>query len=250
MLVGFPQQLSKLSNPSLSLPSTHPIPPCTSDCNLGFIFGSSLSFVKQISKLSSTCHYHIHDLCNIKHTLDFNTASTIATSLIHSHLDYCNSFYYFLPSFQLHHLKSIQNALGRAVSHTHLHAPITPTLQSLHWLTIEQCIQYKVMSIWCSTQLWTYLPSSSYTPRSRGSIRFADWLCLCPTPLTSRLKFSDSSFRNGPLHLWNNLPLSLRSYSSCNTTSSTTLSFPQLAFSCLRFLSHLKTHLFTLSYPP
>ena len=74
---------------------------------------------------------------------------------------------------------------------------------------------------------------------SRGSTRSADCLCLCP-PFTSRLKFSDRSFRNAAPHLWNNLPPSLRSYSSCNYTSSDSLSYPQLAFSRLQFLSRLK----------
>ena len=42
VLIGRHQQRSKLSNPSLSLPSAPPILPCTSSRNLGFIFDSSL----------------------------------------------------------------------------------------------------------------------------------------------------------------------------------------------------------------
>ena len=48
MLIGLPQQISKNSNPSLSLPSNHPITPTDSARNLGFIFDSSLTFSKQI----------------------------------------------------------------------------------------------------------------------------------------------------------------------------------------------------------
>ena len=36
MLIGFPQQISKIFNPSLSLPSNHPITPTDSARNLGF----------------------------------------------------------------------------------------------------------------------------------------------------------------------------------------------------------------------
>ena len=98
MLIGLHQQLS---NTSLSLPSTHPILPCTSARNLEFTFDSSHSYVKQISDLSSTCHYHICDLRRIRHTFWLQQCSTIATSLVHSRLDYCNSLYYsfHLPSF-------------------------------------------------------------------------------------------------------------------------------------------------------
>ena len=88
---------TKISNPSLSLPSNHPITPTDSARNLGFIFDSSLNFSKQISSLSSACNYHIRDLRRIRHTLDLKTASVIATSLVHFKLDYCNSLYLNLP---------------------------------------------------------------------------------------------------------------------------------------------------------
>ena len=97
MLIGLPQQISKISNPSLSLPSNHPITPTDSAHNLGFIFDSSLIFSKQISSLSSACNYHIRNLRRIRHTLDLKTAFVIATSVVHSKLDYCNSLYLNLP---------------------------------------------------------------------------------------------------------------------------------------------------------
>ena len=100
MLIGLSQQISKISNPSLFLLSNHPITPTDSACNLGFIFNSSLTLFKQISSLSSACNYHICDLHRIRHTLDLKTASVIATSLVHSKLDYCNSLYLNLPQKQ------------------------------------------------------------------------------------------------------------------------------------------------------
>ena len=81
MLIGLPQQISEISNHSLSLPSNHPITPTDSTHNLSFIFDSSLTLSKQISFLFSACNYHIRDLRRIRHTLDLKTASAIATSL-------------------------------------------------------------------------------------------------------------------------------------------------------------------------
>ena len=101
MLIGLPQQISKISNPSLSLPSNQPITSINSACNLGFVFDSSHTFFKQISSLSSACNYHIRDLRHIRHTLDLKTASVIATSLVHSKLDFCNSLYLNLPQKQI-----------------------------------------------------------------------------------------------------------------------------------------------------
>ena len=106
-------------------------------------------------------------------------------------------------------------------------------------------IYSNIHNLRCSTQLWTYLSSSLYY----ASI---SWLCWLSLPLSSstyfEAKISDRSFRNAAPQLWNHLPPSLRSYSSCNYISSIDLSFPQLAFSSLHFISGIKTHLFSLSY--
>ena len=118
MLIGLPQQIFKISNPSLFLPSNHPITPTDSARNLGFIFDSILTFSKPISSLSSACNYHIRDLRRIRHTLDLKTASAIATSLVHSKLDYCNSLYLNLPEKQISRLQLLQNSLARAVTRT------------------------------------------------------------------------------------------------------------------------------------
>ena len=93
--------------------------PSLSAKNLGFIFHSTRSFSKQISSLSSTCYYHIHDLHRIWDTLNSTTATTIATALVHS----------------------------RAVIRTPKHSHISPVLKFLHWLNLEQRIQHKIISI-------------------------------------------------------------------------------------------------------
>ena len=128
------------------MPTAQPILSTPSATNFSFIFDSNLSFSNQISSLSSSCHYHIQDLCCIRHNIDF-TASIISTSLIHSWLDYCNSLYHSLPITQLKGFQQIQNALARAIIRTHKHSHITLALQSLHWLKVEQCLQYKIISI-------------------------------------------------------------------------------------------------------
>ena len=207
MLIGLPQQLSKIHSSLLSLPPAQPILPCSSACNLGFVFDFSLSFSQQISKLSSSCHYHIRDLHHIRNSLDHKTAAIIAISHVHSCLDDCNSLYYSLSASQLHHLQLIQNALAWVVSRTHLHSPISPVLHS-HWLKIERRIQYKIISI---THNLLHSATHSYLYRllniqSTRPTRSSNCLCLGHPKLTSRLKFSDRSFRNAAPSLWNKLP--------------------------------------------
>jgi len=68
--------------------------------NLGVIFDSSLTVSDHISSLSKSCFLAIRDLRRIRSTLDYTTAQTIATFLIHSKVDYCNSLFLNFPHFQ------------------------------------------------------------------------------------------------------------------------------------------------------
>ena len=83
LFIGLKQQLAELQN--ISLNTTH------SARNLGFIFDENLTFSDQISSRSRSCYYHIRQLRCIRPYLDYKTANTIATSIVHSKLDYCNS---------------------------------------------------------------------------------------------------------------------------------------------------------------
>ena len=106
-----------------------------------------LTFSDQISSLSKSCYSHIRELCCIRLCLDYKTAGTIAASIVHSKLDYCNSLYYNLPKSQINRLQQIQNCLARTVVKAPKSSHITPILKSLHWLKINEHIEYKLLSL-------------------------------------------------------------------------------------------------------
>ena len=103
LLIGLRKQLDKIHNSSLN--TTH------SARNLGFIFDEHLTFSDQISAISKACYYHIRQLRCIRPYLDSNTACTIATSIVLSKLDYCNSLYYNLPKSQITRLQNRSRTL-------------------------------------------------------------------------------------------------------------------------------------------
>jgi len=103
--------------------------------------------LSQISSLSKSCYSHIRELRCIRPYLDSKTASTIAASIVHSKLDYCNSLYYNLPKSQINRLQQIQNCLARTVVNAPKYSHITPILRSLHWLKINERIEYKLLSL-------------------------------------------------------------------------------------------------------
>ena len=89
----------------------------------------------------------IRDLRRIRSTLDFATDRTIATSLIHTKVNYWNSLFLNLPRSQLDRLQLILNSAARAVSRTPHFTHISHVLKSLHWLKIDQRIHYQILSI-------------------------------------------------------------------------------------------------------
>src|SRR6218665_829541 len=157
LIIGLREQLSKLTYSSDLVPEdltsrelyTSPVR------NLGVIFDKkNLTFADHITKLSQTYYMHIRDLRRLRPILDYKTACThctIATSIVHSKLDYCNPLFYSINSSQIKRLQTIQNALARAVTKTPKHHHITPVLKSLHWLKIPQRIHYKIASLTYNT---------------------------------------------------------------------------------------------------
>ena len=248
LIFGNSTQLSKLNNPTLHINTNTVIQPITTARNLGILFDNHLSFQNQISAVCKSSNWHIHDLWRIRSTLDLNTTKTIATSLVHSKLDYCNSLYLNLPAYQLARLQLIQNNLARVVCKIPKHHHITPHLRSLHWLKIPQRIHYKLLSI-TFTLLQHHQPSyllSEINTHSARSTRSSSILTLRRPP-ASGSKLSDRSFHHFIPRLWETLPPHLRRLSTPNTGHSPQ---PRLTISRSQFLSGLKTHLFKQSYPP
>ena len=196
-------------------------------------------------------------MCHIRHTLDSTTTTTIATALVHSSLDYCNYLYHGLPITQIKRLQHTQNGHSRAVTRTPKHSHISPVLKCLHWLKVEQRIQYKIIFI---THNLLHITEPKYLHRlinikPLSRTRSSDHLCLSLPPVSTRLRCADRSFRNSSPRLWNSLSINLRSFAPDTHHSITVISYTPshpcraLSLSRNQFLSCLKTHLFTLSYP-
>src|SRR6218665_3047447 len=148
IIISLPAQIKKIPDPSIHLSDNSSSTSFTSDApvrNLGVTFDPHLSFSNHISTRS--CFMHIRDLRRIRPMLDFKTAFTIATSIVHSKLDYWKSLFLSLDSTQIHRLQLIQNSLTRAVTRTPRHHHITPVVKSLHWLKIPERIHFKVLSL-------------------------------------------------------------------------------------------------------
>ena len=193
------------------------------------------------------------DLRRIRPFLDQTTARNIATALIHSKLDYCNSIFLNLPANQLDRLQLVLNSAARAVTKTSKFHHITPVLKSLHWLKITERINYKVLSITYKCLLSnkpSYLRNllTVQSTSTTHSTRSCSVLTLKRPYNPSRLKISNRSFFHSAPALWNSLPKELRQYANSHTFATHPTSLFQLSPS--QFHKKLKTHLFAFSFPP
>ena len=115
--------------------------------NLGVLFDSNSSRSGHISSITKSCFSNIRDLRRIRPILDQTTACNIATALVHSKLDYCNSLFLDLPANKLDYLQLVLNSVAHAVTRTPRFHHITPLLKTLHWLKISQSIHYRILSL-------------------------------------------------------------------------------------------------------
>ncbi|KAK2174584.1 hypothetical protein NP493_793g01001 [Ridgeia piscesae] len=89
------------------------VTPAPSVSNLGVNFDESFNFKQHISKTCRCCFYHIRDLRRIRRFLSLSVAKTIATALVSSRLDYCNSLLYNTANKDIARLQRAQNCLAR-----------------------------------------------------------------------------------------------------------------------------------------
>jgi len=170
--------------------------------------------------------------------------------------------YYNLPYSQLNRLQQIQNCLARAVCKAPRFTHANYILKSLHWLKINQRIEYKILSLTCKV-LTTAQPGylrnliSVDSPHIESS---SSSVALSQPSSSSSLKITDCSFRYASPCLWNKLPASFRqpnpdhsfSHSSQpNFLSSSVSSLPlSLSITPTLFHSKLKRYRFLKSFPP
>lgn len=206
--------------------------------NLGAIFNKNLTVTDQINQTVKNCNFNLRKIGKIRKFLNKKTAEILINALVTSRLDCNNSLLYGAPEKSLSKLQLVQNKAARLVFSTRERQGVTKLRKRLHWLAVRERINYKIIvkthnalhnldaPIYLKNML-TLTPSSS--TRTTRSHSFESLLI----PRTTR-KYLDSTFSISAPTLWQSLPTHLRPLTP----------LPISVFSC-----HLKTHLFSQSYP-
>jgi hypothetical protein len=180
--------------------------------SLGVTLEQNLSFDRHVANIVRASNFNIRALRHIRPMLDKTTANTVACSIVSTRLDYCNSLLHGVSVKNIQRLQRVQNTLARVVAGTKRREHIRPVMRNLHWLPVQQRIEYKVAlityKVLCTDQP-EYLRSliQEYKParrlRSEGQ-----GLLVKPTCFKSML--GERAYTQASATVWNSLPEQLR----------------------------------------
>src|SRR5208282_2609890 len=81
--------------------------------SLGVTLDRCLNYNCHVQNVVQSCNFHMSGLRHIRNVLSHEIANTIASSLIASRLDYCNSLLYGISASNIDKLQRVQNNLAR-----------------------------------------------------------------------------------------------------------------------------------------
>ena len=173
--------------------------------------------------------FGIRKIGQIRQYLTQESTAKLVHAFVTSRLDSCNSLLFGLPDRELMKIQRVQNTAARLVLRMSRREHITPALESLHWLPVQQRAVYKILLItfkalqgmapaYISDLLVLYEPKRVLRSSSKFQLRVVK---------SSTKFYGDRSYSYAAANLWNKLPPHIRDSPSVGI-----------------FKSKLKTHLF------
>ena len=122
-----------------------PVSPTPSARNIGAVFDSTMNFEKHISDICKSAFFHIRNIFQARKYLTTESNRTLVNAFVMSRIDSCKSLLYGLPSYLILRLQYALNSAARLISMSCKADHITPLLIELHWLPVEQGINFKIL---------------------------------------------------------------------------------------------------------
>lgn len=85
------------------------VQPAHSAKSLGVCFDQFLSYKRQLSAVSKTCYFQLHQLRSVCKRLEPETIRSVLQAFISSRLIYCNAVYLDYPEYRLNLLRPVKN---------------------------------------------------------------------------------------------------------------------------------------------
>jgi len=209
------------------------INPSTCVKNLGSWWDSHCTMERHISEVIRSCNFQLRLISYIRRFISKDATRTLVQSLVISRLDYTNGLLHGITKGLLTRLQRVQNRAARLVAKIPYCNHVQPILRELHWLPVQQRIQFKIL-------LLTFKALNGHAPdylsklvsvyQPARPLRSGTKLLLT-IPRSHTAMYSRRSYTLVAPVLWNSLPESVR---AAETVTS--------------FKRRLKTHLFISVY--
>ena len=200
------------------LNASHRPPPPSTARNISVLYDTVMSMEHHVTAVCKAGFFYLQNISRIRKYISRHTAEILLHAFITSRLDFCNSLLYGLPKKTIKRLQYVQNAAARMVALTPKHEHISPVLQELHWLPVEQRIIFKIllMTFKCLNGIAPLYLSDLVTRHiPRRNLRSANGHRLFDVEYNLG-KYGFRSFSVATLQLWNDMPLGIRSCDSLN----------------------------------
>jgi len=112
--------------------------------DLGIYLDSKASMKTHVSKTMPCCFNVLRQIRSIQRSVMRPVRQSLVVSyqLVSSRLDYGNATLAGLPGHELNRLQSVLNAAAWLIFSGKKHDNVTPLLRDLHWLRVQQRIEY------------------------------------------------------------------------------------------------------------
>lgn len=202
----------KDENPSIINIGDHAISSVQSARNIGAIIDKNMSMERHVSSICKSAYFHLYNIGLVRKFLTPDSTKTVVQALVTSRLDCLNALLLGLPANIIAKLQRVQNCAARVISGVRRSDHITPVLNDLHWLRVQERIEFKVLLLvfkCLNNSGPDYLSSLIDIYQPRRQLRSTNGLLLL-RPRSRLVNFGDRAFSCAAPKLWNQLPRFIR----------------------------------------
>ena len=188
--------------------------------NLGVIMDANFTLSIHINDLCKKAFFFINSIGRIRKYLPPDPLKRLVNALVISHLDYCNSLLYGLPSYELAKLQRVQNTAARLIVGARRSDHMTPILRDLHWLPIPARLEFKILLLTFKclhNQGPSYLRELLKFRNPSRTLRFSKQSLLQNSYRPNTLYYGERAFAFAAPKLWNSIPEHIKAASSLST---------------------------------
>ena len=215
--------------------------------NLGAYFNCTMDHQVFVNKKCQAARLALRNISKVRTSLTRDSCEKLVQAYVISRLDYCNVLLHGLPKYLIQRLQKVQNSAARLIAMIPKRESITPYSADLHWLPIQQRLEYKVFLYtykvlnnmapqYLCDLLHQYVPARSLRSMSSNKLK-------PPQKDADYVAYGGRAFQYSAPELWNNLPDELRNAGSQESEPDLN---PESRLNV--FKRKLKTYLFAKAY--